>query len=218
MLCIWNLLVHDATWAPRALFALRADGAYTHRNGLITKADVRALSLARLALRETDIGWDIGAGSGAVSIEMAELAWRGRVVAIEHDPENLGFLQANVTRYGALNVEIVAGTAPEALAGLPAPNAVFIGGTSGALTKIISHVACVALPGCRVVINLATLEHLNETLTAMRDLGMVPELIQVNLARGEPVAQLTRLSPHNPVFIVSGVVSSQQVSGIQEDE
>jgi precorrin-6Y C5,15-methyltransferase (decarboxylating) len=185
---------------------------------LITKADVRALSLARLALRETDIAWDIGAGSGAVSIEMAELAWRGRVYAIERDSENLGFLQSNVAHYGALNVEVISGAAPEVLAGLSAPNAVFIGGTGGALPKIISHVACAALPGCRVVTNLATLEHLYETLIMMRELGMHPDLTQVNLVHAEPIAQLTRLAPLNPVFIVSGIVSHQSLKREQEDE
>jgi precorrin-6Y C5,15-methyltransferase (decarboxylating) len=212
------LLIHDAIWAPRALLAPRPDAAYAHRSGLITKADVRTLSLARLALRETDTAWDIGAGSGAVSIEMAELAWRGCIYAVERDPENLGFLRANVTRYGALNVEVVPGSAPEALAGLPAPNAVFIGGTGGSLAKIIAYLASTATLGCRVVVNLATLEHLQQTLSMMRDLAMYPELTQVNLAHGEPIAQLTRLVPLNPVFIVSGVVSRRPVSSEQQDE
>ena len=86
------LLVHDEHWAPRPLFAPRPDDSYAHRRGLITKADVRALVLPRLALCETDIVWDIGAGSGALSIEMAEIAWRGQVYAIEQDSENAGYI------------------------------------------------------------------------------------------------------------------------------
>ena len=135
------MLIRDAGWQPRPAFAPRPDEAYAHRAGLITKADVRALSLARLALRETDCVWDIGAGSGALSVEMAELAWRGRVFAVESDPENLGFIEENIRRFGALNVTVVAGRAPGALTDLPEPSAVFIGGTGGEMEGILAHVA-----------------------------------------------------------------------------
>ena len=200
------LLIRDPGWRPRPAFAPRPDEAYAHRRGLITKADVRALSLARLALKETDTAWDIGAGSGAVSIEMAELAWRGQVFAVEHDEENLGYIRENVARFGALNVVVVEGRAPAALEGLPQPAAVFIGGTGGELKAILRHIASVAPPGCRVVMNLATLENLHDALAVMRALDCSPQVAQVSVARGKAIAGRTRLAPLNPVFILTGAV------------
>lgn len=201
------LLVRDEDWQPRPVFAPRPDTAYAHRRGLITKADVRALSLAHLELSETATAWDIGAGSGAVSIEMAELAWRGQVFAVEHDAENLAYIRRNIRQFGTLNVEVVAGRAPAALAGLPRPSAVFIGGTGGAMDEILAHIAQTARPGCPVVMNLATLENLNRAVNLMRSHGWLPQVTQAGLAQSRELAGLTRLSPLNPVFIVYGKVA-----------
>lgn len=201
------LLIQDDSWRPQPVFASRPDEAYAHRRGLITKADIRALSLAKLALSETDTVWDIGAGSGAVSIEMAELAWRGQIFAVEHDEENLGYIRENAARYGALNVVVVEGRAPAALKGLPQPAAVFIGGTGGELKAIMRHIASVASPGCRVVLNLATLENLHHALVVMRALDCSPQVTQVNVAHGKAIAGRTRLAPLNPVFILTGTVT-----------
>ena len=198
------LLVREADWQPWPTFAPRPDGAYAHRRGLITKADVRALSLARLAVRATDVIWDIGAGSGAVSIELAALAWRGHVFAIEHEAENIDFIRENCRRFGALNVIVVEGRAPGVLADLPRPTAVFIGGTGGEMVEILQYINRTAQPGCRIVMNLATLENLNEALALMASFDWSPQVTQVNLAQGQAIAGLTRLAPLNPVFIVSG--------------
>lgn len=199
------LLNRDADWRPAPSFSPRPESAYAHRRGLITKADVRALSLARLALRDTDTVWDVGAGSGAVSIEMAELAWRGQVCAVEHDAENLGYIRQNISHYGVLNVNVIAGRAPHALAGLPVPDAVFVGGTGGAMNAILQYVQHHASVGCRVVVNVATLENLHEAMQTMATLGWSPEVTQVSVAHGQVIASFTRLAPLNPVFIVAGV-------------
>lgn len=200
------LLIQDEDWRPRPAFAPRPEKAYAHRRGLITKRDVRALSLARLALRENDVVWDVGAGSGAVSVETAELAWRGQVYAVERDAENVACIRQNVARFGALNVSVIEGTAPLALAGLPQPTAVFIGGTGGDMQSILRHIDGVAQSGCRVVANLATLENLVETLQVSRELGWRTEVAQASIAHGTEIAGLTRLAPLNPVFILSGQV------------
>jgi precorrin-6Y C5,15-methyltransferase (decarboxylating) len=200
------LLLHDGGWRPASLFAPRPDEVYAHRRGLITKAEVRALSLSRLVIGETDIVWDIGAGSGAMSVEMAELAWRGQVFAVEHDPENLGYLHQNTQQFGALNVTIVPGRAPAALADLPEPAAIFIGGTGGEMETILNYIQQVARPGCRIMMNLATLENLHQALDLMQTFHWSPQIVQVNLAQGQAIAGLTRLAPLNPVFIVSGEV------------
>lgn len=202
------LLVQDEGWQPQATFAPRPEDDYAHRRGLITKQDVRALSLTRLALRETDVAWDIGAGSGSVSVEMAELAWRGTVYAVERDKKNIGFIQKNICRYGTLNVKLIEGRAPDALERLLAPDAVFIGGTGGAMESILDKVQQEARPGCRVVINLATLENLNEALRITKSLGWAAQVTQVNIAQGKGIRGRTRLDPLNPVFIVSAVLES----------
>ena len=218
------LLARDADWRPQPVFAPRADEAYAHRRGLITKAEVRALTLAQLAVRETDIAWDIGAGSGAVSIEMAQLAWRGRVYAIERDAENLAWLRENTQRHGAANVEIVAGSAPDALAGLPAPDVVFIGGAGGALPAILQHVFQRAQPDARLALNMATLEHVCEAWSWLRQAGLSPTLTQVNVARGQPLAggedaaPLTRLAPLNPVFVISARLKQSGPGRTSQDE
>ena len=200
------LVVHDPGWQPQPIFAPRPDDAYAHRRGLITKGDVRALILSRLALAETAVAWDIGAGSGAVSVEMALLAWRGQVFAVEQDTENLGYLRENRARFGAWNVHVVEGRAPTALEGLPQPDRVFIGGTGGQLAAILQHLAGVARSGCRVVMSLVTLENLDEALSGMRALGWSPNVTQANLAYGKDIAGRTRLAPLNPLFILSGRV------------
>lgn len=205
------LLVHDPGWKPAPAFAPRPDSAYRHKNGLITKRDVRILSLARLELCETDLVWDVGAGSGALSVEMAELAWRGRVFAVERDAECLACLRENVTCWGAANVEIVAGRAPQALAGLPAPTAVFIGGSGGQLTEILERVEAAARPGCRIVANFALLENLLTGLSWMRAHGWRPELNEAQFSYGAPTGEGIRLAPANPVFILSGILPGREM-------
>ena len=204
------LLIQDAGWQPWPAFAPRPEAAYAHRRGLITKRDVRALSLARLALNETDVAWDIGASSGAVSVEMAELAWRGYVCAVERDAENAAYIHQNVARFGVLNVSIIQGCAPQALLDLPRPSAVFIGGTGGAMAPILDYVNGVARPGCRVVANLATLENLVQMLGVTQELGWQTEVAQASIAHGRAIAGLTRLAPLNLVFILSGKVGRDE--------
>jgi|YNPBryBLVA2012_1023415.scaffolds.fasta_scaffold00939_4 precorrin-6Y C5,15-methyltransferase (decarboxylating) len=200
------LLVHSPGWQPWPAFAPRDDQAYAHRRGLMTKADIRALCVSRLALRENDVVWDIGAGSGAVSIEMAEIAWRGRVFAIEKDPENLGYLRQNIERFGTLNVEVIAGQAPKALAGLPAPSAVFIGGSGGKLEAILEQVAQSAAPGCRMTATFTLLENVLRAQQWMKQAAWNPTLAQVQASYGTALAEGTRLAPTNPVFILNGVI------------
>ncbi|MDW8071727.1 MAG: precorrin-6y C5,15-methyltransferase (decarboxylating) subunit CbiE [Anaerolineae bacterium] len=200
------LLIRDAAWRPHPMFILRPDAAYRHRDGMITKAETRALSLAALALAETDTVWDIGAGSGAMSIECAQVAWRGQVFAIERASEGVALIRDNLARFGVLNVTVVEGEAPQALEGLPPPHAVFIGGSGGKLAAILEHVSRVASPGCRLVLTLATLEHLHQAKGYLDALGWITQLLQVNIARGQPIGEGTRLAPLNPVFLLIGNV------------
>ena len=198
------LLIQSQDWRPDPVLPRRSEEAYAHRRGLITKADVRTLSIARLNIRPTDTVWDIGAGSGAVSIDMAALAWQGKVYAIEKDPENLAFIHENRRKHGALNLEIIAGTAPEALNDLPQPEAVFLGGSGGKIEDILTFVDKVASKQCRVVCTFATLENLHQAYAKMQSLGWQADISQINIAHSKPIASLTRLESINPVFILLG--------------
>ncbi|APV45100.1 precorrin-6B C(5,15)-methyltransferase (decarboxylating) [Dehalogenimonas formicexedens] len=184
----------------------QVDESFSQRTpdkGLITKMEVRAVSLAKLALREDSVVWDIGAGSGSVSIEAARLARRGHIFAVERSPESLEGLKANVEKFGLGNVSVIAGSAPGALAGLPDPDAVFIGGSGGSMADVLAMVAGKLRRGGRIVINLATLENLAEASRSLQTLGFDTDTLLVNIARSRAIGNLTRLEPLNPVFIVT---------------
>ncbi len=171
--------------------------------GLITKREVRVLSLARLALRPDSVMWDIGAGSGAVAIEAARLAPRGQVFAIEKNAEDVEIARANVTRFGVAHVTVVHARAPEGLDRLPDPDAVFVGGSGGALLEILAIAAQRLRPGGRVVVNAITLETLHDTVRSYRQLGLAHEAILVSVARSKPLLDMMSFEALNPVYIVT---------------
>ena len=203
------------TFAPLNLMVVRHDGrprswplglpeeAFAHREGMITKAEVRAVSLSKLRLHERAILWDVGAGCGSVAVEASGLVRRGRVYAVERDPEQRAYLAANRRRFGAGNVAVVDGEAPEALADLPDPDAVFVGGSGGRLPEIVRCAVERLKAGGRVVVNLATVEHVSQTLELGRALACDVEVVQIGVARSVATAGLTRLAALNPVFVVA---------------
>jgi precorrin-6Y C5,15-methyltransferase (decarboxylating) len=180
------------------------EDAYAHERGQITKADVRVLSLVRLAPRAGDVVWDVGAGSGSVSVEAAGLcAPSGTVYAIERLPEQQACVLANTRRHGVGNVQVVAGEAPSVLGDLPDPDAVFVGGSGGNLEPIVETTLDRLRPAGRLVLSLATLESLHAVSALLNAHELPFDLIQVAIARGTSIGGGTRLAPLNPVFIVS---------------
>ena len=172
--------------------------------GQITKREVRAVSLYCLGLRPESIVWDVGAGTGSISVEAAVICHRGKVYAVERDSEGLPLLQNNVARYASGNVEIIADTAPQALAALPDPDSVFIGGSGGELPEILDEVANRLKPGGRLVANFATLERTNETNRWFQQRGFQTEIDMINAARSKAMPDgSVRLEALNPVFIVT---------------
>ena len=176
--------------------------AFSHRNGQITKAEVRVVSLAKLRLHERATLWDIGAGCGSVAIEAAALVRQGQVYAVERDPEQLDHLVRNRRRFAAGHLTIVRGEAPSALADLPAPDSVFIGGSGGELTAILSVAIERARSGGRIVLNLVSLEHLGQAIEYAQGKDWQAEVTQFGVARSTVTAGLLRLAALNPVFIV----------------
>jgi precorrin-6Y C5,15-methyltransferase (decarboxylating) len=171
--------------------------------GLITKREVRVLSLARLAVRPDSVVWDIGAGSGSVSIEAARLAPRGQVFAVEKNAEDVQIVRANVEKFRVPHVTVVHARAPEGLDRLPDPDAVFVGGSGGALAEILGIAAKRLRAGGRIVVNAITLETLHETVETHRRLGLEHEAILVSIARSKPLLEMMSFEALNPVYIVT---------------
>ncbi len=179
------------------------DDAFAHLRGQITKAEMRAVSLSKLRLRRGDTVWDIGAGSGSVSIEAALLCG-GDVYAMERAPEQVAVLRANLATFPAARVQAIVGEAPEALEPLPTPDAVFIGGSGGRLRDVLTAVQARLRPGGRLVLNLATLDHLAQARAWLAASGMgAQELVQLQVARAVPIADDERLAALNPVWILA---------------
>ncbi|MBI3966804.1 MAG: precorrin-6y C5,15-methyltransferase (decarboxylating) subunit CbiE [Chloroflexi bacterium] len=199
-----NVLVvlRDSVPPRRYVFA-RPETDYLHSRGLITKAEVRAVSLGKLRLAETDLVWDVGAGCGSVGIEAAALAWRGTVWAVERNPEQIDHIRANVTRHRVVNLEIVAGSAPDALGDLPDPDAVFVGGAGPELRAVLAVSRDRLRPGGRFVLNAATFETAGTTLDFLRASGWPADLTQISAARGADLLGHTRLAALNPVFVIA---------------
>jgi len=181
------------------------DYQFAHREGLITKAEVRAVSLAKLRPERGGLLWDIGAGCGSVSIEAEGQIAPGKVFAVEKDTRQLAFLKKNIVKFSASGVEPIEGAAPDALKGLPDPDGVFIGGSSGALTDILHYMDTRLRPGKRFVANVVTLENLNEVLEFVKGFGYVFEVVTISVARSKDLADKLFMVGANPVNIVMGV-------------
>ncbi|MCX6047823.1 MAG: precorrin-6y C5,15-methyltransferase (decarboxylating) subunit CbiE [Chloroflexi bacterium] len=175
------------------------DEAFATNAGQITKREVRLLSLAELALGPGEVLWDIGAGSGSVGIEAARSQPTARVYAIEQRAPMLAHLQENLRRWPAPNLQAQRGTAPENCVSWPDPQAIFIGGSGGQLAALIELAQQRLHPQGRLVINLATLEHLHEA----QRLLPTAQIVQVQISRVVPILTLTRLEAYNPVFVIT---------------
>lgn len=170
----------------------------------MTKQEVRWVSVSRLAVQPRDTVWDVGAGTGAVTLELARKASDGLVYAVERKPEAVALLHENRAKLGGYNVQIVEGAAPDALEALPAPDCVFVGGSGGAMRRIL-EIAKQKNPAVRVVVNAIALETLHETQAALSALGFADvEVTQLSAARGKAVGPYTMMTANNPVFILSG--------------
>ncbi|GAC1698349.1 MAG: hypothetical protein NVS9B9_20870 [Ktedonobacteraceae bacterium] len=169
----------------------------------MTKREVRAITLANLEIHSSTILWDIGSGTGSVAIEAARLASGGHVYAIERDADALLALEANCQHLHTPNVTIVPGQAPQILQTLPDPEAVFVGGSGGALRSILEVAIARLRNGGPLVVNLASFEHFAETATFLREAGWLLECTMVNIARTQRILDVTRFAALNPVFVLT---------------
>ncbi len=182
-----------------------ADDQFATVRKLITKEEVRAVSLAKLRLRHDMTLWDVGAGSGSVSIEADQLLPNGRVYAIERNQQCLAFLRENLGTFQSRHVNLVAGAAPDCFEQLPDPDRVFIGGSGGNLWEILKAID-VRLPADgRVVINAVTLDTLTAATEFFDNAGYQLEVVTVNIARTRPLTDYKLFEAQNPVFVITAV-------------
>lgn len=170
----------------------------------MTKQEVRILSIVKLQLDKDSIVYDIGAGTGSVSIEAAMQCGDGKIYAIEKNAEGVSLIDANRKKFKVKNIEIVEGTAPQCIENLPVPTHVFIGGSGGNLIDIIKIVK-EKNPKVRIVLNAVTLETVG---TLMRIENLFPEytdmeVIQVGISRSKMLGDYHLMSAENPVYIAA---------------
>ncbi len=170
------------------------DEVFAH-DGQISKREVRAVTLAALAPRRGEMLWDVGAGSGSVGIEWMRLHPSLRAVAVEARPERAARVRANADALGVPGLRVVEGEAPGALAGLPAPDAVFLG---GGVSEAFEVAVAALRPGGRLVVNAVTLETQALAMRWAERLG--GELVTLSVARAGPVGAMTGWRPAMPVM------------------
>ncbi len=168
----------------------------------MTKQEVRAAALAKLCVRSTDTLWDVGAGTGSVAVEMALLAKKGRVFAIEREKSACEFIRKNREKFGAWGLHLVEGEAPNALTTLPAPDAVFVGGSGGKLREILEAVH-EKNSQTRVCVTAITVETLSQAVKLLEGQGCAVEITQMAVSRSKKAGRPHMLLAENPVYIIS---------------
>lgn len=176
----------------------------------MTKSEVRSISLSKLRLTEDSVMYDIGAGTGSISIEAALQAPEGFVYAIEKKEEACALIEENKRKFHTANIEVVSGLAPEALEDLPVPTHAFIGGSSGNMKEII-ELLLKKNPHVRLVINTIALESVAETLDCMKTLPVKDvDIIHVSSARSRELGRYHMMTGMNPIYIVSCTGDAKQ--------
>jgi precorrin-6Y C5,15-methyltransferase (decarboxylating) len=198
--------------APEQLRGFGFEDAEFHQRkpekGLITKKEVRVLSLSELKLRSDSVVWDIGAGSGSVAVECTRLAPYGEVFAIEKNEGDLANIEQNRIKFRT-DFTAIHAKAPEGLGPLPDPDAVFIGGSGGELRELI-RICCSRLkPEGRMVVNAATIETLFAAQQALLGEGFAVRISLVQVSRSKPILDMTRFEGLNPIYVITGFQSNE---------
>ena len=178
------------------------DDSFLREEGVpMTKQEVRAVILAKLGVGPEDTCWDVGTGTGSVAVELALRA--RRVFSVERDEKALCLAEKNRRRFGAWNLRLVRGEAPEALRALPKPDAVFVGGSGGSLPDILREIDT-ANPAARLCAAAVTLETLHVAVETMKALGRAPELCQLSVSRSRKAGAHPLMTAQNPVWLITG--------------
>ncbi len=176
------------------------------KRGLLTPTEIRSIALAEMNLHPTSIVWDIGAGSGSVAIEAAQIAHSGKTYAIEMDAEDYGLMVENAHQFGVANLVPVLGQAPTAWANLPDPESIFVGGTGRAVSELVVHAWPRLRPGGCILANLMSMDYVVSLQhTFAEQLKVEPMLWMVQISRGTYQMDKPMLETSNPSFLVKAI-------------
>lgn len=181
------------------------------KRGLITQSEVRSIALAQLDIRPNSVVWDIGAGSGSVAIEAAQLAHQGVVYAVEPEAADIALIEANAESFGVPNVRPVAGRAPEVLGSLPDPDAIFVGGTGRQVVLVLQSAYARLCAGGRMAVNVVTIDGLATALETLKSLTSEVQVWNITIARGIEQMDRVRFEAINPTFLLA-VTKTPEVS------
>lgn len=180
-----------------------SDENFTRGKVPMTKSEVRSTVISKLEPSRNGVCWDVGCGTGSVSVEAALQCFDGKVYAVDKNSEAAELTRKNALKFGCDNIEIISGSAPEALVVLPAPDSVFIGGSSGKISEI-TDIAFAKNPNAVIVVTAVSLETLNDAVAAFEQYEIEPEIVQLAVTRTKKIGSHTMLSAENPVFIIRG--------------
>ncbi|MDR1043727.1 MAG: precorrin-6y C5,15-methyltransferase (decarboxylating) subunit CbiE [Candidatus Adiutrix sp.] len=202
-----NLVVLECLKAPAPIFPGMPESVFVHEAGLITKREARAAALGLLELRPYHTFWDLGAGSGSISIEAAALLTHGSIWAVEKSPLRSEQITANRAYFGATQVEVIEDDALAAVLHLPQPDRVFVGGGGPDLGLIIQGARSRLKPEGLIVANVLTVEAFRQATTAMTELGLEMSITQLQASRSEPLGESLFLKPQNQIWLIRGSLS-----------
>ncbi len=192
------------TKAKTRLFLGAPDSWYDHHKGLITKSEIRAITLSKLRLATDHILWDLGAGSGSVAVEAGLLIKKGKIFAVEKQAERVAQINTNKKRFGISNLTAIQAELPRGLEKLPRPDRIFIGGGGQQLKSIITAAAQYLNPKGMMVINTVLIPNVEAARATLEKLNFETEVIQVQINRSRQMPWAARLEALNPVWIISG--------------
>lgn len=198
-----SVMLAEAAPEPEAWTSGIGDEEFIRGDVPMTKEEVRAAAVSRLRIRPADVVWDVGAGTGSVSVAMARAARQGHVYAVERLPEACDLIRANRDRFGTWNLTIVQGMAEEAIHELPAPDAVFIGGSRGQMGAVIRG-ALQANPKARILISSILIETLGEAVAELTRAGLSVSVVQIAASTSKNVGKKHMMLAGNPIFLIGG--------------
>ena len=211
-LAIFQRLEPDADNAPALQLGL-PERWYQHEHGVVTKPEVRAVTLAKLQLTGDLVMWDLGAGSGSIAIEASLLIDSGRIVAVEKNSRRVQQIRRNAERFGVKNLKVVEANMPDGLTSLPRPDRIFIGGGGRQIRSILQAATELLKPEGVVVVNTVLLPSLAAATGQLQRLGFETDVVQVQINRSKTMPWGERLAAENPVWIISGTRPPNRRSG-----
>ena len=180
------------------------DDLFIHEKGLITKAEVRAVSISKLDLKSHHILWDLGAGSGSVSIESSVFIQKGKIYAVEKNKNRVEQIRQNKEKFQAHNIEIIHGELPDSMNKLPKPHRIFIGGGGKNLNLILEQACENLLNNGIIVINAVLISNISNSLNILKSKNFTTDLFEINISRLKSMPWDGRMEALNPVWIITG--------------